>query len=92
MDRNCKLPSMNQAIFHLNLEVEDTSLYLLCCSLADAGETISFRDLLSVWNGDRKSLEKSIRVLENSRILAVHGTAEKGDETYTLLPVEKWKI
>jgi len=83
---------MNQAIFHLNLEVEDTSLYLLCCSLADAGETISFRDLLSVWNGDRKSLEKSIRVLENSRILAVHGTAEKGDETYTLLPVEKWKI
>lgn len=92
MDQSRKLPSMNQAIFHLNLEVEDTSLYLLCCGLADTGAAISFRDLLSVWNGDRKSLEKSIGILEDLRILAVHGTSEKGDEVYTLLPVEKWKI
>lgn len=90
MDQDCT-PSMNQAIFNLKLEVEATSLYLLCCGLADTGQTVFFKDLVSVWNGDIESLEKSIATLEKLQILAVHQTSAKDNESYTLLPAEKWK-
>ena len=83
---------MNQEIFRLNLEVEAVSLYLLCCGVADTGKSISFSDLLSVWNGDRKSMEKSIGTLESLNILSVQGTAKKENTIYSINPLEKWKI
>ncbi len=83
---------MNQEIFRLNLEVEEVSLYLLCCGIADTGKSIFFSDLLSVWNGDRKSMEKSIETLEILNILSVQGTAEKENTIYSINPLEKWKI
>jgi hypothetical protein len=83
---------MNQEIFKLNLEVEEVSLYLLCCGLADTGKSISFSDLLSVWNGDRKSMEKSIGTLEGLNILSVHGAEKKENTIYSINPLEKWKM
>ncbi len=83
---------MNQEIFKLNLEVEDVSLYLLCYGLANTGNSISFSDILSVWNGDRKSMEKSIGTLEALNILSVHEAEKKENTVYYLNPLEKWKI
>lgn len=83
---------MNQEIFRLNLEVEAVSLYLLCCGIADTGKSISFSDLLSVWNGDRESMEKSIGTLESLNILSVQSTAKKENAIYSINPLEKWKI
>lgn len=91
MEPNSTSSSMSREIFNLNLEVEATSLYLLCCGIADTKVPIVFRDLLAVWNGDRDSLEKNIRLLEKLQIIAVHKGREPENEAYTLLPVEKWK-
>jgi len=83
---------MNQEIFRLNLEVEEVSLYLLCCGLADTGKSISFSDMLSVWNGDQKSMEKSIGTLEKLNILSAQGAEKKENTVYSLTPLEQWKI
>jgi hypothetical protein len=91
MEPSSTFSAMNREIFNLNLEVEATSLYLLCCGIADTGEPIAFRDLLAVWNESRDSLEKNIDLLEKLQILAVHKASERENETYTLLPAEKWK-
>ena len=82
---------MNREIFNLNLEVETTSLYLLCCGIADTKAPVVFEDLLAVWNGDRESLEKNIRLLAKRQIIAVHKAPESESEAYTPLPVEEWK-
>jgi hypothetical protein len=62
-------PSMNQRIFEMDLPVETVSIYLLCCGFTDAGKTVSFKNLLEVWNGSRDQLEKGLAQLEDKNIL-----------------------
>ena len=92
MDQRQNTSSINQIIFKLNLGVDATSLYLLCCGIADTGEVISYPDILSKWNGDTDSLKKSLETLEQLQIILGHGAPAIDNETYELLPVEKWKI
>jgi hypothetical protein len=84
--------SMNQEIFKLNLGVEETSLYLLCCSMADNGEEISYKNISAVWNGSHESLSHCIDTLESLNIVSIHRSLKKEDEVYRLMPVETWKI
>ncbi|MFO7560508.1 MAG: hypothetical protein R6X10_16885 [Desulfobacterales bacterium] len=82
---------MNQKIFELNLGVEETSLYLLCCSIADNGSEISRKDISSVWNGSEESLSRCIETLERLSVISVQNALKKEDEIYRLMPVETWK-
>jgi len=82
---------MNQEIFKLNLGVEETSLYLLCCGMADSGKEISYKNIFSVWNSSHDSLSRCIETLEALNIISVHRSLKKEDEVYKLMPVEAWK-
>lgn len=91
MEQNPVTPAMNQAIFKMKLGVEATSLYLLCCGIADTGERLVYKDILAVWNGSQESLQNSLGVLAELNILTIHSAPEKEEETYTLNPAEQWK-
>jgi len=91
MGPNHQALSMNQEIFKLNLGVEETSLYLLCCSIEDTGKEISHNDISSVWNGSQDSLSQCIETLVALNVVSVQGSLKKDDEIYRLMPVETWK-
>lgn len=84
-------PSMNQLIFKMGLSVETISLYLLCCGLADAGRSITGRDLQDVWNDTPESLTEGLRLLERKTILRRIPGDGRDHSTYELTGVEHWK-
>ena len=61
--------SMNQLIFKMGLAVETVSVYLLCCSLADAGKQITTGNLLDIWNGTKEALNEGLGNLEARNII-----------------------
>jgi len=48
MNQHTRQPAMSQKIFNIGLSVETVSVYLLCCSLADADTVISTKSLLEI--------------------------------------------
>lgn len=62
-------PTMSQKIFNLGLDTETVSVYLLCCGLVDAGDTLSEKSLQKVWNGAPEALLEGLRRLKARRII-----------------------
>ncbi len=91
MNRKSLEPTMNQKIFSMNLDVETVSLYLLCCAVADAGASITRATLQDKWNGDRTTLKKELRRLEERNILCGDNTDVQGDSVYRMLDEKKWR-
>ena len=60
---------MNQQIFKMGFSVETVSTYLLCCGIADNGETVSVKKLFEKWNSSKESLMKSLEELEEKKII-----------------------
>ena len=60
---------MSQKIFKFCLDTETISLYLLCCSLADTGETISVKNLKKIWNGPQEMLAEKLDTLIDRNII-----------------------
>ena len=85
-------PSMNQLIFKIGLSVENISLYLLCCGLADADTAITARNLQEIWNDTPESLTEGLRLLERKNILRRAPADRQGRSDYQLTGVEHWKI
>ena len=84
-------PSMNQLIFRIGLSVETISLYLLCCGLADAGETLTSDNLRRFWNGSPESLDEGLRILEQKKILRPHLSGGHDSAFYQLTGIEHWQ-
>ncbi|KPJ76793.1 MAG: hypothetical protein AMJ54_10300 [Deltaproteobacteria bacterium SG8_13] len=83
---------MNQLIFKIGLSVETISLYLLCCGLADAGRTITTRNLEEIWNDTPESLTKGLRFLERKNILRRIPVDRQDRSAYQLTGIEHWRI
>ncbi|MBW1988637.1 MAG: hypothetical protein JRI97_03735 [Deltaproteobacteria bacterium] len=62
-------PTMDQRIFRMNLDVEAVSLYLLLCGLADAGATLSLKNVEPSWTGTPEDLAMAFESLERRRVL-----------------------
>lgn len=84
--------SMDQKIFTIGLSVETTSVYLLCCSLADSGKTISTKNLLEIWNGTEKALCDGLETLEKRNIIQKIISDRDVNAAYKLTDVKKWKF
>jgi hypothetical protein len=75
---NDNAAAMNQMIFKIGLPVGTVSVYLLCCSLADAGKRITTGNLLEIWNGTKEALNESLtdfRPVVNGRNNTLKGCA-----------------
>jgi hypothetical protein len=83
--------NMNQKIFNMGLPVETVSLYLLCCGLADAGSTISKKNILQIWNSSEEKLKGSLLVLEEKNILLKILSDGKENDVYKLVDVKHWR-
>ena len=83
--------SMDQRIFSLGLTVEETSLYLLCCGLADAGKPITEDHLAEVWNSDQKMLRQGLETLEKRHIIIRIGSDQQENFLYRLAESKTWK-
>ncbi len=92
MDLQGKTPAMNQKIFELGLNVETVSLYLLCCGIVDAGESISSKNIENRWNSTREGLSKGLKELEDRRILKKILSNGEGSDVFKLADVKKWKL
>jgi Cdc6-like AAA superfamily ATPase len=84
-------PSMNQRIFEMGLPVETISVYLLCCGFTDTGKTVSFKNLLEVWNGSKDQLEKGLRQLEEKNILKQIISDASDNRIYQLVENHCWR-
>ena len=84
--------AMNQAIFKIGLSTEAISTYLLCCSLADDGTTISTKNLLKIWNGSKETLTKSLQALEDRQILKRVVSDMENKTVFQLADVHGWKL
>jgi len=84
-------PSMSQKIFQLSLSVETTSLYILCCGLADNQSTISIKNIKKVWNGSDAGLAEGLEALEKRNILHKVLSDQKGNCIYQLVDSKKWR-
>jgi hypothetical protein len=82
---------MNQKIFNIGLSVETLSLYLLCCGLADAGSTISKKNILEIWNSSEEELRDCLRTLEEKNILLRILSDGKKHDVYKLIDANHWK-
>ncbi len=89
---NHPMVSMNQKIFEIALPVESISVYLLCCSFADAGKPISTRSLLGIWNSTSDALIRSLNDLEDRGILFRVLTDQENNTVYELCDSREWKI
>jgi len=83
---------MNQKIFNMGLSVETVSVYLICCSLADADTTISTKKLSEMWNSTRASLLESLKNLETRNILRRIISDRTGNNVYKLSDAKNWKL
>ena len=91
MHTHDKTKSMDQKIFNLGLSVEIVSLYLLCCGLADAGSTISKKNILGIWNSGEEELRDCLHTLEEKNILLRILSDGKEHDVYKLIDVEQWR-
>ena len=92
MHTHDKTKSMDQKIFNIGLSVETVSLYLLCCGLADAGSTISKKNILEIWNSSEEELRDSLQKLEEKNILLKILSDGKENDIYKLVDVKQWRI
>jgi len=83
---------MDQKIFNIGLPMETVSLYLLCCGLADAGSTISKKNILGIWNSSEEVLKDCLHTLEEKNILLRILSDGKEHDVYKLTDVEQWRI
>ncbi len=91
MHTHDKIKSMDQKIFNIGLSVETVSLYLLCCGLADAGSTISKKNILEIWNSGEEELKECLHTLEENKILLRILSDGKEHDVYKLTDVKQWK-
>ena len=92
MHTHDKTKSMDQKIFNIGLPMETVSLYLLCCGLADAGSTISKKNILGIWNSSEEVLKDCLHTLEEKNILLRILSDGKEHDVYKLTDVEQWRI
>ena len=83
---------MSQKIFQLSLPVETTSVYLLCCSLADNETTISTKNIQAIWNGSHEALVMGLETLEKRNVLLKIISDQEGNNVYKLVEDRKWKL
>jgi len=91
MHTHDKTKSMDQKIFNIGLSVEIVSLYLLCCGLADAGSTISKKNILGIWNSSEEELRDCLQTLEEKNILLRILSDGKEHDVYKLTDVKQWR-
>ena len=91
MHTHDKTKSMDQKIFNIGLSVEIVSLYLLCCGLADAGGTISKKNILEIWNSREEELRDCLQTLEEKNILLRILSDGEEHDVYKLIDVEQWR-
>ena len=91
MHTHDKTKSMDQKIFNIGLSMETVSLYLLCCGLADAGSTISKKNILEIWNSGEEELKECLHTLEEKKILLRILSDGKEHDVYKLTDVKQWK-
>lgn len=91
MNTDNKTKSMDQKIFNIGLPMETVSLYLLCCGLADAGSTISKKNILKIWNSSEEELKDCLHTLEEKNILLRILSDGKEHDVYKLTEVEQWR-
>ena len=91
MHTHDKTKSMDQKIFNIGLPMEPVSLYLLCCGLADAGSTISKKNILKIWNSSEEILKDCLRTLEEKNILLRILSDGNEYDVYKLTDVEQWR-
>lgn len=84
------LPTMNQEIFKKNLDVGTVSLYLLCCSISDAGETISTKKIRGMWNSSEAALDDALRDLEDRNIIRKVISDREGNDVYHITNSNQW--
>jgi len=84
--------SMNQKIFNLDLPMETVSVYLLCCGLADADQPITTAKLQEIWNGSAEELQKGLKQLEESNIIARFLSDGKDSHVYRVNDVSHWTL
>ncbi len=92
MDSQNSTHTMNQAIFNMDLSTETISVYLLCCSLVDAGSAITVKNLLGIWNSTNEALFEGLRDLEQSNILKVIISDGKENKAYRLKDAKSWRL
>ena len=81
---------MNQKIFEMDLSTEAVSAYLLCCSLADTGKTISTKHLFEIWNSTKAALVKSLDDLAKKNVLKKSISDLEEYAVYQLNDVHFW--
>ena len=91
MHTHDKTKSIDQKIFNIGLSMETISLYLLCCGLADAGSTISKKNILEIWNSGEEELRDCLHTLEEINILLRILSDGEEHDVYKLVGVEQWK-
>jgi hypothetical protein len=82
---------MNQKIFQMGLSTETVSLYLLCSGLADAGATLSEKNLLEIWNASPEAMHASFLELEDHGIVVKIISDGKANHIYKLTDGHDWK-
>ena len=83
--------SMDQRIFRLGLTVEETSLYLLCCGLVDAGKPLTTINLMEVWNSNENELAHGLKTLEKRHIITRILSDRQDKNVYQLTDPQTWK-
>jgi hypothetical protein len=82
---------MSREIFQLGLAVETTSLYILCCGLADDQSTISTKNIRNIWNGTDEALSRGLVELEEKNILRKVLSDRQENCIYQLVASDKWR-
>jgi len=82
---------MNQKIFQMGLSTETVSLYLLCYGLAEAGATLSTKNILDVWNASPEAMNASFLELEARGIVLKIISDGKSQHIYKLTDEHDWK-
>jgi len=72
--------------------VETISAYLLCCGLADAGSTISAKNLAEIWNGTPAALAEALETLEKHNIINRIISGGRDRAVYRLNKGDRWKL
>jgi hypothetical protein len=92
MNSTQRQPIRDQKIFTLGLDVETTSLYLLCCGLVDAGQPLSLASITPIWNLDRPALVTHLKTLMRQGILVADGHVEDEGTRFQLRPSSGWGL
>lgn len=82
---------MNQKVFEMGLNIEATSLYLLCAGFVDAGTPLTRKNLLEVWNSTEEIFDQSAAILENRNVLKKIVSDQEGNEAYRIIDHQRWK-